>query len=58
LADKDEQVGLGHLALGYTLGLRNPSTHDQQWPTDQADALQALVTASLIMDKLDKALTK
>lgn len=58
LADKDEQVGLGHLALGYTLGLRNPSTHDRQWPTDQVDALRALVTASLIMDKLDKARTK
>jgi uncharacterized protein (TIGR02391 family) len=58
LAQKDEQTGLGHLALGYILGLHNPCTHDQQWPMEQIGALQALTTAGPIMDKLDKARLK
>lgn len=53
-SDKDEQVGFMFLFSGAALGIRNPKAHDNVIQKDQKRALEYLLFASLLMERLDE----
>ena len=55
-SEKDEQDGLKFLMMGSIAGLRNPTTHDEEWTFegDRDAVLEALAFASLLHRYLDR----
>ena len=52
---KNEQLGYMDIFAGSMTGIRNPRAHDHQLKDDPGMALQLLILANHLMEKLDAA---
>lgn len=53
-SDKDEQIGYMMIFAGCMTGIRNPRAHEHQYTDDPSVALEMLVMANHLADKLEK----
>ena len=56
-SDKNEQEGFKFIFMGATQGIRNPKAHDDVVQTDTHRTLEYLSLASLLMRRIDDAIT-
>jgi uncharacterized protein (TIGR02391 family) len=54
-SDKDEQIGFMYIFSGAILGIRNPKAHDTIELTNPRRALEYLIFASLLLERLEEA---
>lgn len=52
ISDKDEQSGYMQILSGSMTGIRNPRAHESDWEDSEETALQLLVFANHLMDKI------
>lgn len=55
MSEQDEQRGYMEIYAGSMIGIRNPRAHDHRLDDHPRVALQLLVLANHLIDKLDKA---
>lgn len=52
ISDKDEQTGYMQILSGSMTGIRNPRAHESDWEDSEETALQLLVFANHLMDRI------
>lgn len=53
VSEKDEQKGYMQILSGCMTGIRNPRAHESDWEDGEETALQLLVFANHLMEKID-----
>lgn len=53
VSEKDEQKGYMQILSGCMTGIRNPRAHESDWEDSEATALQLLIFANHLMEKID-----
>lgn len=55
VSEKDEQLGYMEIFSGSITGIRNPRAHEHEWEDTESHALQLLVLADHLVDRIRKS---